>query len=48
MLIYQNSYTIISDLAQKSYIHRGAPDEIWPNLLYLYHMNKERKPLRMV
>ena len=48
LLIYQNSYTSISDLAQRNYIHQSAPSEIWPNLLYLYHRNKERKPLGMV
>ena len=48
LLIYQNSYTSISDLAQRNYIHQNAPSEIWPNLLYLYHRNKERKPLGMV
>ncbi|CEJ62531.1 hypothetical protein PMG11_11028 [Penicillium brasilianum] len=41
-------YNIISDLAQESYIHQSAPGTIWPNLLYLYHMTKEPKPLHMV
>lgn len=48
LLIHQNRYTIVSDLAQRDYILQGAPNEIWPNLLYLYHTNKERKPLRMI
>jgi hypothetical protein len=30
------------------YVHQGAPNDIWPNLLYLYHRTGDRKPLRMV
>ncbi|KAJ5586712.1 uncharacterized protein N7459_002477 [Penicillium hispanicum] len=41
-------YTIVYDLAQRSYVHQEVPSEIWPNLLYLYHTHKERKQLHMV
>lgn len=46
LLIFHDSYTIISDMAQTnfSYIYQNAPNKIWPNLLYLYHRNKERRP----
>ncbi|KAF3391940.1 hypothetical protein DPV78_010611 [Talaromyces pinophilus] len=41
-------YTIMSDLSQRNYIHQTAPSQIWPNLLFIYHWSKERKPLQMV
>lgn len=34
----------MSDMAQKNYIDQN----IWPNLLYLYHTKKEPTVLRMV
>ena len=48
LLIFYNSYTIVSDITQSNYIHQSAPNEIWLNLLYLYHRNKERRPLYIV
>lgn len=48
LLIFHDSYTIMLDMAQSNYVHQSVPDQIWPNLLYLYHRNKERGPLHMV
>ena len=48
LLLINNSYTVVSDMAQSQYIHQSAPNEIWPKLLYLYHRNNERRPLHMV
>jgi hypothetical protein len=47
-LIHPSRYNIMSDMAQKKYIDQSAPGAIWPNLLYLYHMQKEPKALHMV
>lgn len=36
------------DMAHKEHIDQDAPSAIWPNLLLMYHKNKEPKSLHMV
>lgn len=45
-LIFHNNHCIMPDVVESNYIHARAPNQIWPNLLYLYHRDKERGTVR--